>query len=1178
MNGKDSKFKGVLAFMNLDTLCKSYKKTTKKIAEVKAVLAGNISGKSNIAEELTKGIQSYLKQASETLQKIIRISKGELFVQGGRIYHKDVKKEPSITLENAYEVTKKGIANVNTSAKHLSAKGYNTQALRVLGEGLVSLYAVYDNVEKLEKKFNANVTQNTQAREEAQKELEKLEGDLNKVILDAEKYSKSQKNKYAEYTIDDYLKNPLTPDYHIPLGTTTVSVDEEFLAFIKKHVPDFKTSSGESVDLSRDCSAFFFETDDELLEGSFFDEHLMNIIHNAYLHFEAKNLQIALVENKINQPVLAPIMMNIGSEVSSTLLFNMDIADDKQKINNLLDDLVSELNFRVTKIKAFRSVSKRGYCNSIYDYNAENGSNPFKFIFFIYKDFSTFPEDKFARDNLLKIIKDGANVGIFTLLIGKNVEVSCGYSQSDKFPKLDFQELGMGCIEVSKKKATFNGITFSFQKRVFENLNYLKLLSARIKESANFFLGQILEDEKDVPYYECIKVPIGDADGKRLYYECSTEKAPFPFNVVTGSTGSGKSAFVHTLMLSAAYKYSPQEVEIHLIDFKSASASTDFDGYRYIEGKENLFIPHIKYVSLKSRPENAVDVTNYIIKLIAERSRFGKFQTYNANAKPKDRIPQIFVIIDEYENMLKGGDGGDDTSIEKINLITQIKNNLTTILKRARVFGIGVIFVGQDYTLPTQARNQINNRYVFYNDGGDNAYRNCLPSAYDFSRFPTAKKEAQGYCYVGLSNDSNPAFAKMAFAGKVDGNVFSEQIFSYAKRIREKYPEETAKHVQTVIGGSGSVIPTVDSYKNWDREIDDIIQDRKMAYDSDEDFYSSGAEHTIRLMRPLAIGQSASSKTTINLYFAEDEKLGYYAFASRQGLCRLESNLALSFLFQTYGKKYPDKRIIILDASFDGIKEDVIDAYTKDHPFIEKEFEYVRGYMNIAQKIFEINQMVKEKKGNPYLVILHGLDFLGKSVAPSWLRFDKPVEAVKPEPQKSAESEKKQAEFNKQLADMESKANIVKPSLIESFMKNVNIAGLQGIPTKTNEQPKQEIVKEEPKKMKNFILSDLIQALTNIYRKGSRSGIFFLVCSENHNDLSSILFENMRDIKNDLIGSSVYGSYNMVKTKKRDDIPNANIAYVFNNDSSSTARLYNYQTAEAESWWANLEKKSRARK
>lgn len=1161
--------------MNLDTLCKSYKKIIKRINEIKSFLSGNIAKESNVADELTTGIQSYLKQATGTLAKIIKISKGELIIKNGRVYHKDITNAPSVTLNNAYDITKKSISNFNNAVKALSVKGYNSGALQVLGESLISLYAVYDNISKLEDKNNSDVNSNSLARAEYEKELDNLQNELNKIVSDTRKYLNSQRNKYADYCIEDYLKDPIMPDYRIPLGKVQISLDEDFTKFIRKHIPDFNPSSGEQVDLCRDCSAYFLDTNDELLQGSYFDEHLMNIIHNAYLHFEPKNLQIALVENKKNEPVLDPILMNISQEVSSTHLFNTEIADDKQKVNTLLDDLVSELNFRVTKIKAFRSVSKTGNCNNIYDYNSENGSNPFKFIFFIYKDFSSFQEDRSSRDNLIKILRDGSNVGIFTLLIGKNVEVSFGYSQSDKLPKLDLDDLGMGYIQVSSRNVLYDGKPFGFQKKILKNINYLALLNARIKESANFYLGLILEDEKDVPYYERIRIPIGDADGKRLYYESSTEKAPFPFNVVTGSTGSGKSAFVHTLMLSAAYKYSPKEVEIHLIDFKSASASTDFDGYRYIEGKENLYIPHIKYVSLKSRPENAVDVTNYIIKLIAERSKYGKFETYNANAKPKDRIPQIFVIIDEYENMLKGGDGGDDTSIEKINLVTKIKNNLTTILKRARVFGIGVIFVGQDYSLPTQARNQINNRYVFFNDGGDSAYRNCLPSAYDFSRFPTAKKEAQGYCYVGLSNDSNPRFARIAFAGKVDGNVFSEQIFSYAKRIREKYPEETAKHIQTVIGGSGSVIPTANSYKDWENEINDIIVDKKMSYDSDDDFYSSGAEYTIRLMRPLAIGQSASSNATINVNFAEDEKFGYYAFASTQGLCRLESNLALSFLFQTYGKVYSNKRIIILDASFDGIKEEVIDAYTKAHPFIEKEIEYIRGYMNIAQKIFEINEMVKTKQNNPYLVILHGLDFLGKSVAPSWMKFDKTVVEATPQSAKTKADEKKQSEFNQQLAELEKKSNIAKPSLLDGFMKNVNLAGISAIPPKPDVQEK---VQEEPKKIKTFILSDLIQALTNIYRKGSRSGIFMIVCSENHNDLNSILFENMRDIKNDLIGSSIYGSYNMVKTKKRDDIPNANIAYVFNNDSSSTARLYNYLAVEAESWWKQLEKKSKAKK
>lgn len=256
--------------MNLETLCKTYKKTLKSIEEAKAVLNGNVSQKSNIAKELHSGIQSYLKQASSAVEQIIRISNGDLIVRNGRVYHKSVKKSFSITVENAYDITKNAISNFNKSVKFLSIKGYNSEVLEILGESMLSLYAVYDKIEEVEEKYNKNLLLSNAKRDEAQMQLNKLECDLDKIVENLRKLAKSQKNDYANYSIDDYMKNPITPDYRIPLGCIQTDIDEDFMRFIRTNIPDFSFDSGINVEISKENPSFFLETESELLDGSFF--------------------------------------------------------------------------------------------------------------------------------------------------------------------------------------------------------------------------------------------------------------------------------------------------------------------------------------------------------------------------------------------------------------------------------------------------------------------------------------------------------------------------------------------------------------------------------------------------------------------------------------------------------------------------------------------------------------------------------------------------------------------------------------------------------------------------------------------------------------------------------------------------------------------------------------------
>ena len=66
-----------------------------------------------------------------------------------------------------------------------------------------------------------------------------------------------------------------------------------------------------------------------------------------------------------------------------------------------------------------------------------------------------------------------------------------------------------------------------------------------------------------------LQAPIGvDKTGELLYLDLH-EKAHGPHGLIAGMTGSGKSEFIITYILSMAVNYSPDEVSFVLIDFLS---------------------------------------------------------------------------------------------------------------------------------------------------------------------------------------------------------------------------------------------------------------------------------------------------------------------------------------------------------------------------------------------------------------------------------------------------------------------------------------------------------------------------------------------------------------------------------------------------------------------------------
>lgn len=1119
--------------MTLEGLIRDYH----RLQVAKSSYEDELSSGSLSPSSLQQNIRRYLSQVNPLLEKIARLSKGELEYSDARLSFVGLApKRFEFSLSEAMGILEEAIPIVNAAIKRIAKLGYDTNEAKKLATALSVIYWVLDEV---------GTKPIPHEKEEALAEKKaKLDQEEEALIEAIETYVEEKRTDFYGLDIPSYCEAEPLIDQAIPLGKSSASIDEGFYRFAKDHVSDFEVE-GTPLRLCKECPAVFMEADPDLLSSDDLDLVLEHIIQEAFLHFKAKNLQVAGIEDKINPPVLKPILQNLSIAVSPSLCFAPSVANDETSASALLNKLFNEFNERVSKFKAFRALSSNGRCDDIYAYNQENPNDAIPFVLFIYKDYPSFHQNEADRKMLLRLLENGWKVGIFTLIIGNNLESKPKYSGDRPLPALDLGELGIRRIKADKEGATLGGAPFLFTELSLPHLRYFDLLKKRLEQSSKYYIDSILEEEKDCPYYQRIKIPVGESNGRRIYFETATESKPYPFSIVTGSTGSGKSAFVHTLMMSAAYKYSPKEIEIHLVDFKSADKSTDFDGYRYVPGVENLYIPHVKYVSLKSRPENAIDVTNYIIKLMAERSRYGKFEEYNRKAKPEDRIPQIYAIIDEYENMIKGGDGLDDNSIEKITLVSQINTNIETILKRARVFGIGIIFAGQDFTLKGKAPNQINTRFAFYNS--ESTLRACFPDPIDnFNKFPSDKKQSVGYCYVGSEGDNNPQYTHIAYAGSVD----SPRLHALAKRIREKYPEDTAAHQQTVIGGNGSAIPEKGSYPSWEEEIQAKAETMKMSFDSEEEFLSSGSLDTLRLLRPLALGESSSSKMTIALDYSFDEgKLGYYAYATKADLSRIEANVGLAFLYQTRSLSYKKARLLYLDGSNDGYEASFA-SYAKAHPYLTKAIEVISNPLDIAKRIMELAEGLDKPRQKPLFVILHDLDFLTKENQKKWLSFEKKEEA-------RPKDEKKEAEFAAKRERMEASSGAKASPLLSGFLSGIRVDA--GLPQEKEEE-------------KEFSYLELLSALKKLYAQGSASNIFLLVTSPSYLSLSKVLFDSMKDLEKEMNRQAIYGSFEMYKTKNRDLVPNANLAYVINPTGGSTVRLYHYASKEAASWWEELDR------
>lgn len=151
--------------------------------------------------------------------------------------------------------------------------------------------------------------------------------------------------------------------------------------------------------------------------------------------------------------------------------------------------------------------------------------------------------------------------------------------------------------------------------------------------------------------------------------------------LVAGRTGSGKSTLLHTLIASAALRYSPDEVELYLVDFKKG---VEFKAY----ATERL--PHARVVAIESDREFGLSVLQRLDEELRDRGR--RFRDGGAqdvagyrNARPDDRLPRVLLIVDEFQEFFVD----DDAVAQNAALL------LDRIVRQGRAFGMHVVLGSQ---------------------------------------------------------------------------------------------------------------------------------------------------------------------------------------------------------------------------------------------------------------------------------------------------------------------------------------------------------------------------------------------------------------------------------------------------------------------------------------------------
>ncbi len=146
-----------------------------------------------------------------------------------------------------------------------------------------------------------------------------------------------------------------------------------------------------------------------------------------------------------------------------------------------------------------------------------------------------------------------------------------------------------------------------------------------------------------------------------------------PHLLIAGTTGSGKSVCINTIILSLLYRHTPEKCKFILIDPKMLELST-------YEGIPHLLCPVI------TEAKKAASVLGWVVKEMESRYRLmtkeGVRNIDSYNTKHKLPMPYIVVVVDEMSDlMLVAG--------------KEIENYIQKLSQMARAAGIHIIMATQ---------------------------------------------------------------------------------------------------------------------------------------------------------------------------------------------------------------------------------------------------------------------------------------------------------------------------------------------------------------------------------------------------------------------------------------------------------------------------------------------------
>jgi DNA segregation ATPase FtsK/SpoIIIE, S-DNA-T family len=192
-----------------------------------------------------------------------------------------------------------------------------------------------------------------------------------------------------------------------------------------------------------------------------------------------------------------------------------------------------------------------------------------------------------------------------------------------------------------------------------------------------------------------VEIPIGSQGANRSLC-IDLGKGVQQHVLIAGKTGSGKSTLLHSIIMSGAYRYRPDQLHFYLLDFKKG---VEFKPYAEHQ------LPHARVVGIESEREFGRSVLQRLDEELQQRGE--KFRAAGVQDLAEyltatgEVMPRIMLVVDEFQELFVRDDrlAGDCTML------------LDRLVRQGRSFGMHVVLSSQSlagaYSLPRATLGQM---------------------------------------------------------------------------------------------------------------------------------------------------------------------------------------------------------------------------------------------------------------------------------------------------------------------------------------------------------------------------------------------------------------------------------------------------------------------------------------